>query len=58
MLVFKLGLAKLQCRLLMNGLVFDSNEVLLKFLIKKKINSACLLAWHYLFVITLNRRLF
>ncbi|KAG6709705.1 hypothetical protein I3842_06G146800 [Carya illinoinensis] len=26
MFVFKLGLAKLQCRLLMNGLVFDSNE--------------------------------
>jgi UDP-glucose:glycoprotein glucosyltransferase len=32
MFVFKLGLAKLQCCLLMNGLVFDSNqEVLLKF---------------------------
>ncbi len=26
--VFKLGLAKLQCCLLMNGLVLDSNEVL------------------------------
>ena len=32
MFVFKLGVAKLQCCLLMNGLVFDSNEVLLKFL--------------------------
>lgn len=30
MFVFKLGLAKLQCCLLMNGLVFDSNQVLLK----------------------------
>jgi hypothetical protein len=32
MFVFKLGVAKLQCCLLINGLVFDSNEVLLKFL--------------------------
>lgn len=49
MLVFKLGLAKLQCRLLMNGLVFDSNEVLLKFLIKKKlIQHACLLGITFL----------
>jgi hypothetical protein len=33
MFVFKLGVAKLQCCLLMNGLVFDSNEVLLKFIL-------------------------
>lgn len=29
MFVFRLGLAKLQCCLLMNGLVYDSSEVLL-----------------------------
>jgi hypothetical protein len=31
MFVFKLGLNKLQCCLLMNGLVFDSSEVILIF---------------------------
>jgi hypothetical protein len=29
MFVYKFGVAKLQCCLLMNGLVFDSNEVLI-----------------------------
>jgi len=32
MFVYKFGVAKLQCCLLMNGLVFDSNEVLIFFI--------------------------